>query len=255
MSGLHNTHSGRPPAATAIVGGGISGLATAYELGRHGAPFALFEASGRFGGIVETVRSRDFVIECGPDSWITEKPWAGELAIELGLKDEILPSNDQWRRTYLLKQGKLSALPDGMRMMVPVKWAPMLESPLFSWQARLAYLREPRRAAELKASAMQRQDESVAEFVRRHFGEEVTNTIAGPLLAGVFGGDVETLSARAVMPAFVKMEAEHGSLITAMQQSGQESKRPQAIFSTLASGLGTLVDRIGLESSAAIASS
>jgi protoporphyrinogen/coproporphyrinogen III oxidase len=237
-----NKSGERPGAATAIVGGGISGLATAYELGRCGAPFALFEASDRFGGIVETVRSGEFVIECGPDSWITEKPWAGELAVELGLKDEILPSNDRERRTYLFKDGKLAALPDGMRMMVPVKWAPLLESPLFSWQARLAYLREPRRAAELKASAVQRPDESVGEFVRRHFGDEVTSTIAGPLLAGVFGGDVETLSARAVMPAFVKMEAEHGSLITAMQQNARET--PQAIFSSLVSGLGTLVDRL-----------
>ena len=203
------------PKRIAIVGGGISGLATAYQLACEGVEFALFEASDRLGGIVETVHRQGFVIECGPDSWVTEKPWARELAVELGLEDQIIASNDQWRRTYVQQGGErlahLVPIPDGMRMMVPAKWGPLLESPLFSWQARLAYLREPKRAAELKASAPAH-DESVADFVRRHFGEEVAGTIAGPLLAAVFGGDIAQLSVRAVMPAFVRMEAEEGSL-------------------------------------------
>ena len=114
----------------------------------------LFEASGRLGGTVETVHRDGFVIECGPDSWVTEKPWARELAIELGLEAEIIPSNDQRRRTYLLQNQRLMPMPDGMRMMVPTRWAPIMESPLFSWQARLAYLREARRAEELKQSAL-----------------------------------------------------------------------------------------------------
>ncbi len=112
-------------------------------------------------------------------------------------------------------------------MMVPAKWGPLLESPLFSWQARLAYLREPKRAEELKASAPAH-DESVADFVRRHFGEEVTATIAGPLLAAVFGGDIAQLSVRAVMPAFVRMEAEEGSLIQAVQRRAQNRLRPSS---------------------------
>ena len=87
----------------AIVGGGIVGLATAYQLANDGVEFTLFEASERLGGIVETVHRDGFVIECGPDSWVTEKPWARELAIELGLEDEIIPSNDSWRRTYVLQ--------------------------------------------------------------------------------------------------------------------------------------------------------
>jgi oxygen-dependent protoporphyrinogen oxidase len=230
----------------AIVGGGLSGLATAYQLACEGIEFALFEASGRLGGIIETVHRQGFVIECGPDSWVTEKPWARELAVELGLEAEIIPSNDQWRRTYV-QQGaerhtQLVPIPDGMRMMVPARWGPLLESPLFSWQARLAYLREPKRAEELKASAPAH-DESVADFVRRHFGDEVTGTIAGPLLAAVFGGDIAQLSVRAVMPAFVRMEAEQGSLIQAVQRSAQQSS-PSAIFTTLVSGLETLVDRM-----------
>ncbi|HEV2274249.1 MAG TPA: protoporphyrinogen oxidase [Acidobacteriaceae bacterium] len=248
-SSSHLSRQGKPGRQTdsrkiAIVGGGISGLSAAYELARRGAEFILFEASGRLGGILETFRFGDFVIECGPDSWVSEKPWAHELAVELGLEDQILGSNDQWRRTYLVREGKLQPLPDGMRMMVPVKWAPILESPLFSWQARLGYLREPKRAEELKAAAAGRNDESVAEFVRRHFGQEVSDTIAGPLLSGVFGGDVERLSVRAVMPAFVKMEAEHGSLITALQSRAEESAARKPIFSSLRTGLETLVDRL-----------
>jgi oxygen-dependent protoporphyrinogen oxidase len=229
----------------AIVGGGLSGLATAYQLACEGIEFTLFESSGRLGGIVETVHRQGFVIECGPDSWVTEKPWARELAVELGLEAQIIPSNDQWRRTYV-QQGaerhtQLVPIPDGMRMMVPARWGPLLESPLFSWQARLAYLREPKRAEELKASAPAH-DESVADFVRRHFGDEVAGTIAGPLLAAVFGGDITQLSVRAVMPAFVRMEAEQGSLIQAVQQRAQQSS--SAIFTTLAGGLETLVDRM-----------
>jgi protoporphyrinogen/coproporphyrinogen III oxidase len=234
-----------PPKRIAIAGGGISGLATAYQLACDGVECTLFEASDRLGGIVETVRKDGFVIECGPDSWVTEKPWARELAVELGLEDQIIGSNDQWRRTYVQQGGEhlaqLVPIPDGMRMMVPAKWGPLLESPLFSEQARLAYQREPKRAAELKASAPDH-DESVADFVRRHFGEEVARTIAGPLLAAVFGGDIAQLSVRAVMPVFVRMEAEEGSLIQAVQRRAQQS--PQAIFTTLSSGLETLIERM-----------
>jgi protoporphyrinogen/coproporphyrinogen III oxidase len=229
----------------AIVGGGISGLATAYQLASDGVAFTLFEASPRLGGIIETIHRQGFVIECGPDSWVTEKPWARELAVELGLEDQIIPSNDQLRRTYVQqgshRQTQLVPIPDGMRMMVPGKWGPLLDSPLFSWQARLAYLREPKRTEELKKTAPA-QDESVAEFVRRHFGEEVASTIAGPLLAAVFGGDIAQLSVRAVMPAFVRMEAEEGSLIRALQRRAPQSD--QAIFTTVSSGLESFIKRI-----------
>lgn len=233
----------------AIVGGGLSGTAAAWQLTRDArCEFVLYEASTRLGGIVETERIEtgdgEYVIECGPDAWVTEKPWARELAVELGLKSEIISSNDGIRRTYLQQGKQLVPIPDGMRMMVPTRWAPMLESPLFSWQARLAYLREPRNADALKQSALKdEEDESVAQFVRRHYGDEVTQTIAGPLLAGIFGGDIEKLSARAVMPAFVKIEREHGSLITALQKKAG-ANADAAVFTTLSSGLQTLIDRM-----------
>ena len=115
-----------------MIGGGIAGVSAAYELARAGVDFTLYEVSHRLGGIVETVRKDGFVVECGPDSWVTEKPWARELAVELGLEDEILPSNDQQRRTYIVQGKQLVAMPDGLRMMVPTKWEPLLSSPLFS---------------------------------------------------------------------------------------------------------------------------
>lgn len=226
----------------AVIGGGIAGVSAAYELARSGVEFTLYEASGRLGGIVETVRRDGFVVECGPDSWVTEKPWARELAVELGLEDEIIPSNDRLRRTYIVRGRELVAMPDGMRMMVPTNWEPLLSSPLFSAEAKQAYRSEPERAEELKAAAPEA-DESVASFVRRHLGDEVTDTVGAPLLAGVFGGDVDQLSVRAVMPVFVKMEREHGSLIAALQESSR-SGPSASVFTTLKSGLQTLIDRM-----------
>jgi oxygen-dependent protoporphyrinogen oxidase len=233
----------------AIIGGGISGLTAAYVLERDYAAacdFTLFEASSRFGGIIETVRTDGFTIECGPDSWITEKPWAEQLVRELGLAAELLPSNDRERRTYIARGRSLTPLPAGMRMMVPADLHAICASPLFSEAAKQAYAAEPSRAAELRDTALLHRgpdaDESVAAFVRRHFGEEVVETVAGPLLAGVFGGDIEKLSARALLGPFVTLEAQHGSLIASLQQSSRTSSTP--VFTTLESGLGVLVDRL-----------
>jgi len=123
----------------AIIGGGIAGVSAAYELAPQQAAgaameFVLFEASSRLGGIVETERRDGFVVECGPDSWVTEKPWARELATELGLDGELIGSNDAWRKTYLAEGRKLTPLPDGMRLMVPTNWAAVR----FSMVARIA---------------------------------------------------------------------------------------------------------------------
>jgi protoporphyrinogen/coproporphyrinogen III oxidase len=230
----------------AIIGGGIAGLATAYELARLARGGAavqgvLFEASTRLGGIVETVREGGFVIECGPDAWVTEKPWARELAVELGLSDEVMASNDAKRKTYVLIDKKLQAMPDGMRMMVPVDLDALDASELFSAVAKQAYRDEVGRADELRANAPA-SDESVAEFVRRHFGDEVLERIGAPLLSGVFGGDVAKLSVRAVMAPFVAMERESGSLIVALR--ARATTKTNSVFTTLRSGIGTLVDRM-----------
>jgi oxygen-dependent protoporphyrinogen oxidase len=231
----------------AIVGGGVAGLAAAYELARlardgAGVQGVLFEASTRLGGIVETVREGGFVIECGPDAWVTEKPWARELAEELGLGDEVMASNDAGRKTYVLIDRKLRAMPDGMRMMVPADLEALDASELFSAEAKQAYRDEAGRAEELRTNAPD-EDESVAEFVRRHFGEEVVEKIGTPLLSGVFGGDATKLSVRAVMAPFVAMEREKGSLVAALQ-SRTVAAKAASVFTTLRSGMGTLMDRM-----------
>ena len=239
----------------AVVGAGMAGLAAAYEVAQHpGHTLALFEATDRLGGTVETVHRGGFIIECGPDSWVSDKSAARDLSVALGLQDQIIQSNDAVRRNYLVQGRALTPMPDGMRMMVPTRWLPVMESSLFSWTARLAYLREPKRAAELKAEALARPedfDESVRSFVDRHFGEEATETIAGPLLAGVFGGDIDTLSAGAVLAPFVRLEREHGSLIAPtmarLEQVKAEGKPPEAVFTTLRGGLATLVDALAAQ--------
>ena len=234
----------------AIVGGGIAGLAAAYELElarKRGADidWQLYEASNRFGGIVETTLTEGFVLEGGPDGWVTEKPWARELAIELGLEKDLITSNDDTRKTWIYIDGQLQPIPDRMRMMVPEDLTTLESSPLFSEAARKAYAAELTRADELRANAPTT-DESVASFVSRHFGEEVLTKIAAPLLSGVFGGDVHKLSVRAVMPNFVTMEREHGSLIAALQaKTKTRGNRPQQpIFTSLRNGLGSLVDAL-----------
>ena len=236
----------------AILGGGIAGVTATYEIAKlaaAGAPVraTLFEATGRLGGIVETVHRDGFTIECGPDGWVTEKPWARELAEELGLADQVLPSNDAARKTWVLVDGRLRAMPDGMRMMVPADLEALDRSDLFSPAAKRSFREEILRAEDLKREAhareASRKDESVASFVLRHFGPEVLEKIGAPLLSGVFGGDVSQLSVRSVMAPFVAMERSHGSLILALQSRLRTGTAPP-IFTTVQSGLGTLIDRM-----------
>jgi len=238
----------------AIVGGGIAGLTAAYELSclaRDGAAVeaVLFEGSQRLGGLLETVREGGFTIEGGPDGWVSAKPWARELAMELGLGDELIGSNDATRKTHIFlttpehPSGRLVAMPDGMNMMVPTDLDVLAGSPLFSEAAIAAYRAETARVDELREAAPA-QDESVADFTLRHFGPEVLERVAAPLLSGVFGGDVRRLSVRAVMPAFVEMERKHGSLIAVLQGQKAKMREARPIFTTLRSGLGTLAARL-----------
>jgi len=240
----------------AILGGGISGLTAAYELElarKRGVAidWHLYEASDRLGGIIETTRipspAGEYILEGGPDGWVSEKPWARELAVELGLESELIYSEDATRKTYVERDGQLLPIPDRMRFMVPEDLAVLEGSPLFSDSACAAYALELANASQLKASALpEGQDESVASFVRRHFGEEVVHTLAAPLLAGVFGGDVDKLSVRAVMPQMVALEREHGSLIAglAAKSKARAGKPPVAIFTSLRRGMASLVEAL-----------
>src|SRR5258705_1746215 len=160
----------------AIVGGGISGLSAAYALEkkRRGGEvdYVLYETSPRLGGVLVTEHVDGCLIEAGPDSFLTEKPWASELCQELGLGDQLIGSNDADRKTYILIRGRLVAMPDGLMFMLPTKILPTIFSPLFSLKTQL------RMARELFHPRNWGPDESVASFVERHYGAEMVDRLA-----------------------------------------------------------------------------
>jgi oxygen-dependent protoporphyrinogen oxidase len=233
----------------AIVGGGISGLAAAYALEQKrlaGAEveYAVFEGSSRFGGVLVTDHVDGCLIEAGPDSFLTEKPWASDLCRQLGLDDQLIGSNDADRKTYILTRGHLVEMPDGLMFMVPTKITPAVLSPLFSTQTKVRMAREwfhpPHKADG---------DESVAAFVERHYGPEMVDRLADPLLSGVYGGEATQLSVRAVLPRFAEMEAKYGSLgramLAARKKMAQGTKGPpRPLFSSLKDGMQQMVDAL-----------
>ena len=221
-----------------IVGGGIAGLSAAYDLARAGIETTLFEKRPRLGGVIETQSWENCVFDSGPDSFISQKPEALALIKELGLESEVIGSNDHQRTTYILKKGRLIALPDGVMMIVPSKIMPMVKSPLLSWatKTRMGFelLRRPNGTPR---------DRSVADFVVDHFGQETLDYLAEPLLSGVYGGDPAKLSVASVLPRFVDMEAKYGSLGRAVMAA----KRPPSggsLFRSMRCGMSTVVDAL-----------
>jgi oxygen-dependent protoporphyrinogen oxidase len=234
----------------AIIGGGITGLSAAFQLEKARAggaelEYILYESGQRLGGSMYSDHVDGCLVEAGPDSFLTEKPWAATLCKELGIADQLIGSNDTQRKTYIIVKGRLIAMPDGLMFMVPTKVIPTGLSPLFSWGTKLRMLREllhPPRPMNL--------DETVAELVERHFGAEVVDRLADPLLSGVYGGDAGKLSVRAVLPRFVEMEEKYGSLSRAMlasrrkmmQAGDQQPARP--LFTSLKGGMQQMVDAL-----------
>lgn len=183
-------------ASTIIIGGGITGLAAAHKLARAGIGSTLIEARPYLGGVIRTEHIEGCVVEAGPDSFLSVKPWAMELIAELGLDEEVIGSNDHLRKTGVLKGGRLIPLPDGLQMMVPTRVAPIVTSPLLSRRTKLRMALELFRLPPHKALP----DRSVAEFVWDHYGQEAVEYLAEPLLAGVYGGDPDKLSVQSVLP-------------------------------------------------------
>src|SRR5690349_22634248 len=163
----------------AIVGGGIAGLSAAFALEKYrcnhpeSLEYSVYEANTVFGGVLRTEGVEGCQIEAGPDSFLTEKPWAAELCRELGLEDQLVGSNDADRKTYILVNGKLVEIPDGLMFMVPTKLLPTVLSPLFGMRTKIRMAREwfhPPRKAEA--------DETVSAFVERHYGSEMVDRMA-----------------------------------------------------------------------------
>jgi oxygen-dependent protoporphyrinogen oxidase len=252
----------------AIIGGGIAGLAAAYELEKAraaGTPveYTLFEARERLGGSLASEIVNGAVLEKGPDSFLTEKPAAIELCRELGLGAELLPSNDVARKTYILVKNRLVALPDGLMFLVPTKLVPTALTRLFSFSTKVRMGLElllPPRPSGLP-------DEAVAALVERHFGREAVDRLADPLLSGIYGGDAAELSARTVLPRLVEMETQYGSLTRGMLAAHRQMRAkakasaknnghsnagngtgaksaPRPIFTALRGGMQQLVDAL-----------
>jgi oxygen-dependent protoporphyrinogen oxidase len=242
----------------AIVGGGIAGMAAAYELELARAAgaevsYTLFEARPRLGGSLATEIVDGAVLERGPDSFLSEKPAAAALCRELGLADDLIPSNDADRKTYIVVKNKLVPMPDGLMFLVPTKLIPTALTRLFSLRTKI------RMALELflPPHPVSAEDEAVATLVERHFGAEAVDRLADPLLSGIYGGDSKQLSARTVMTRMVEMESQFGSLTRGMLAAhgkmrarakaaahGGKTPAPPPIFTTLRGGLQQLVDAL-----------
>jgi oxygen-dependent protoporphyrinogen oxidase len=233
----------------AIIGGGISGLSAAFEVEQRrqaagDVEYVLYESSSHLGGVLRTEYINGCVVEAGPDSFVTEKPWAADLCRTIGLGDQLIGSNDADRKTYILTRGRLVEMPDGLMFMVPTKILPTGISPLFSWKTKL------RMAQELfHAPGAVNHDESVADFVERHYGREMVDRLADPLLSGVYGGNSASLSVRAVLQRFAEMERTHGSLGRAMlaarrKMSSGPRKPAPSLFTSLKNGMQSLAEAI-----------
>ena len=235
-----------------VIGGGITGLAAANRIKeiadeKHpGLEVLLIEASERTGGPIRTIERDGFLVEEGPDAFITTKPWGLNLCRRLGLDGELIETNDSKRRTYILRGSDLVEIPEGFVMLAPSRLTPFLTSPLFSWPGKLRMLLDlviPRRRSG---------DESVAGFVRRRLGREALDRVAQPMIGGIYTGDAERLSLRATMPQYLELEEEHGSVIAGMlrryrQKSHARKKDSGARYSMFVSfkkGMNTLTGKL-----------
>ena len=195
----------------AIVGGGIAGLAAAYEVSRRGLSFVVLEGAPRAGGVIVSEEVDGFTIDGGPDALLIQKPEAIALCRDIGLGDRLVSTKPP-RIAYIQRGGRLHALPAASVLGIPTRIGPFVRTTLFSWPGKI------RMGAELFVPARRDEaDESIGAFMTRRFGAEATTYLAEPLLAGIHAGDVDRLSVRALFPRLVDAEREHGSLLRAFR--------------------------------------
>jgi len=234
-----------------VVGGGVAGLAAAHravELARErGLPLELtvLEARGRLGGTIETEHVDGFLVESGPDSFLSEKPWALALCRRLGIDDRLVRTDDRFRRTFVWWRGRLHPLPDGFQLLAPTRMAPFLTSSLFSWPGKL------RMALDLiLPRGGNGADETLGGFVRRRLGREALERVAQPLVAGIYTADPDELSLGATMPRFLELERRERSVILALWRASRRAPEPGtsgarwSLFVTFARGMAELIDAL-----------
>ena len=230
-----------------VVGGGITGLAAAHhalELARErriALELTLVEARERLGGTIATERAGGFLIEAGPDSFLSEKPWALALCRRLGLEDRLARTDDRYRKVFVWHAGRLHPLPDGWELLAPTRLAPFLSSRLFSWPGTL------RMAFDLVLPRGIADDESLGAFVRRRLGREALARVAQPLVAGIYTADPDDLSLTATMPRFAELEKQERSIILGLRRARRRaletgvSGARWSLFVTLKEGMEDLV--------------
>ena len=224
-----------------IIGAGIAGLSATYylsKLARQGGQqleIILLEKEGRLGGSLLTEQADGFLMEGGPDCFISEKPWALQLCRDLGLEQEVIGTNQQLRRTFILLKGRLHEIPEGFMLLAPTSLWPFIKSSLFSLpgKARMGLdLILPRKKSD--------REESLAAFVLRRLGREALERIAEPLVAGIHAGDPETMSLKNTFPRFIDLEQGHRSIIWGMYQRKKQFALQQSrytMFLTLKQGM------------------
>ncbi len=223
-----------PQTTIAIVGGGIAGLAAAYELASRGVPFQLFERASRLGGIIRTEHVDGFVVEAGPDSFLAQKPAALELCGSLGLESQLISTTPP-RTAFVLKRERLHSLPSPSVLGIPATWRGIASYDLLAPAARVRLALEP-----LAPRLARPGDESVASFFRRRFGPATVPLVAEPLLGGIHAGDIESLSLSSLFPRFVEAERRYGSVLRAFR-TARRTPPPDGLFRSLAGGMGDLV--------------
>ena len=220
-----------------IAGGGVSGLTAAYGLQRAGVDCIVAERASRLGGLIFTDTRDGLVMDGGPDAFLVQKPQALALCQELGLGDDVVPTNPDKQKVYILHGGKLHALPAGMRLTVPTRWLPLALSGLFTWRGKLRMLAERWTKPRIEEDE---HEESVESFIVRRFGRECYERVGEPLLAGIHCGDGERLSMDFLFPRLVAMEKRHGSVSRGMAAAGQGG----TAFASLKHGMRGLVDAL-----------
>jgi oxygen-dependent protoporphyrinogen oxidase len=237
----------------AIIGGGISGLTAAFRLRELAAAreieleVAIFERGMRLGGALDTIRRDGFVIETGADSFLSEKPAAAKLAERLGIASELIGTQEQFRKTFVVRGGHLVEIPEGFSLLAPTWFGPLMKSRLFSTKGKLRMMIEPL-IPRRRATA----DESLGAFVRRRLGREVLARVAQPLAGGIYTADPEMLSVGATMPRFVEMERRYGSVIRGLRaaartrdtQARGTSGARWSLFLGFRDGIRTFVDTL-----------
>ncbi len=207
------------------------------------------ERDVRWGGKIHTNHTGDLLIEGGPDSFLTSKPWAMELCRTLGLEDQLIPTNAQNNRTFSLCRGVLRELPQGLLAFRPQRVDTLVSGGLLSWLGLL------RMGAERfwPQSSSHQSEETLGSFFRRRFGAEAFDYLIEPLVAGIYAGDADELSVEATFPRFKELEQEHGSVIKGMRAAqvkatvGSARRSPgttPSLFMTLRNGLGTLIETL-----------